>query len=193
MRWQSAFWSLSIAIAASSSSIGNWCVAGGCGCERAPAPTCSYAHHCHHRHCHACQPPTGVLVQSAPVMQAPMMAPVQMATMQMAPVQMMQMAPVQMMQMAPVSYAPVQYQAAPPAAQAPPAAAPTTCAGSTEVLKRLESMLANAPAASFAPPTPIPEDSNEQMAAEIKELRMQLRRCEALLRQRENANQDGGN
>ncbi|QDU28170.1 hypothetical protein ETAA8_32700 [Anatilimnocola aggregata] len=48
---------------------------GGCGCE---APTVVCAPRCHHhRHCH--YPPTGILVQSAPVMATQMMAAPMMA------------------------------------------------------------------------------------------------------------------
>lgn len=109
--------------------------AGGCGCE---AP-CSTVHHIHHRGQHhgRCCPPTGMVVQSAPVMAAPMMmmaAPVMAAPMMMVPAQQVAFAPA------------ASYSIA-------PQAAPNTCAGNIsqdQLVRALAQVLANDPQAANA-------------------------------------------
>lgn len=182
MRCRFAIFTLAIAALFAGSGPVSQSLAGGCGCE----PTCAHAHHCRHRHCHHCRtaPPSGILVQSAPVMQAPVMqAPVMAAPVQMAPVQYapVQMAPVQMapVQMAPVQYAPVQYAPAPQAPQAP--AAPSNCSGGAaapsreslaELLRQYEQLQQRA--AAPRAPQPKEETCCDDLYARVERLENKL-------------------
>jgi len=154
--------------------------AGGCGCE-GPSSTVYHVHQRCGHHCRSC-PPTGMIVQSAPMMAAPMMAaPMMAAPMMAAPTMaapvmaapMMTVAAPQM-QLAPVAAPQFQLSLAP---QQPSAALSSTC-GSEQlraaVLQALQSNGSSSASSALAAPNSSVEDRLRDLESRMTQLETDL-------------------